>query len=127
MYENLDIFRTSAAMARHAGSRQALVARNIANADTPGYAASHIASFRDTVDTGGPGSLRTTRPGHLSVGPGGGRAAAADAHAEPSPGGNAVSLEQEMLEAVEVSREHNRAVSVYRHAMQVIRLSIGRS
>ena len=37
MYENLSILRLSSALAGHAAQRQSLTARNIANADTPGY------------------------------------------------------------------------------------------
>ncbi|HBT01561.1 MAG TPA: flagellar biosynthesis protein FlgB, partial [Citreicella sp.] len=35
MFQSLDVFRTAIAMARHAGTQQALSAQNIANADTP--------------------------------------------------------------------------------------------
>jgi len=33
MYQNVELFQTAGAMARHAGSRQAVVAQNIANAE----------------------------------------------------------------------------------------------
>ena len=45
MFENLQIFRMAHAMAAHAGARQTVVARNMANADTPGYTAQDIAPF----------------------------------------------------------------------------------
>ncbi len=38
MYEQLDLFRMSTAMARHAAARQAVIATNLANADTPATA-----------------------------------------------------------------------------------------
>lgn len=122
MYDTLNIFRTAAAMARHAGARQATIARNIANADTPGFRALRSAPFRETLEGTGAHRPRTTRPTHLA----GPAAEHSRAIAEPAPNGNAVSLESEMIRSVEASREHARALSIYRHAMNVVRLSIGR-
>jgi len=113
-------------MARHAGARQAVVAENIANADTPGYRAREIGAFAETYRDHPVMALRTTRPGHVHSAP---MASAARAHlsdAERSPNGNSVSLEIEMLHAVEVQREHSRALAIYRHALGVIRTSLGR-
>ncbi len=126
MYQNLDLFRTADAMARHAGARQAVVAENIANADTPGYRAREIGAFAETYRADATSVLRTTRPGHLHSAS---MASAARPHtsdAERSPNGNSVSLELEMLNAVEVQREHSRALAIYRHALGVIRTSLGR-
>lgn len=128
MYENLNLFRHSNAMAAHAGRRQALVAVNIANADTPGYQAKAIAPFSEAFRaSGGAGPVRTTRPGHMT-GSGGAppEARPQPAGTEPSPNGNTVSLEDEMLRAVEVGREHSRALGIYRHALNVIRSAISR-
>ena len=49
MFQNLDVFRTAMAMARHAGQAQALSAQNIANADTPGYRARDLPDFQQTL------------------------------------------------------------------------------
>lgn len=127
MYNSLDLFQTAGAMARHAGTRQAVVARNIANADTPGFQAQAIAPFKDVYASGTATEMRTTRPGHM-----GGSGTQSDiklqqsAVGDASPNGNTVSIEEEMLHNVEVSREHNRALTVYRHAMTVLRTSLGR-
>ena len=45
---------------------------------------------------------------------------------EPSPNGNTVSLETEMLNGVEVAREHSQALAIYKHALGIIRTSLGR-
>ena len=37
MFNGLAILKTASALAGHASARQAVIARNIANADTPGY------------------------------------------------------------------------------------------
>lgn len=121
MYQSLDLFQTSALMARHAGARQAVVATNVANADTPGYRAQAIPSFRDAYRASETGSLRATRPMHLGGDFSASSVRMGDRAVEPSPNGNAVSIEMEMLAGVEAGREHNRALNIYRHAMTVIR------
>ena len=126
MYESLDIFRTSAAMARHAGARQLVVAQNLANADTPGYRAMAMSGFEDSYRDASTTALRTTRPGHMGGGLGGAEDAVARTDAEPSPNGNSVSVELEMLAAIEAQREHSRALAIWRHGMTVIRTSLGR-
>lgn len=127
MHNSLDLFQTAAAMARHAGSRQAVVARNIANADTPDFKAQQIAAFSDVYQGSDLSVLRATRPGHLQGTTLASPAFASPATGEPSPNGNTVSIEDELLNAVAVSREHNRALTIYRHAMTVLRTSLGRS
>lgn len=127
MYNSLDLFQTAGAMARHAGARQAVVARNIANADTPDFQAQSIAAFKDVYADTGSTTMRATRPGHIGAQSG---QTIADLRqtpiGEPAPNGNTVSVEEEMLHAVDVSREHNRALTIYRHAMTVLRTSLGR-
>ncbi len=126
MYESLDLFQTSAAMARHAGARQALVAENIANADTPGFRARAIGAFSETYQANAVQAMRTTRAGHLRADASPSAARPVMTDDEPSPNGNSVSLEQEMLNGVEVAREHSRALAIYKHALGIIRTSLGR-
>jgi len=127
MYQNLTLFQTAAAMAEHAGTRQAVVASNIANADTPNYQARQLDAFKDLYQSQNVGKMRATRGGHV-----GGqldteqRITLTPATTEPSPNGNSVSIEDEMLAAVSVSREHSRALAIYRHGMTVLRTTLGR-
>lgn len=128
MHQSLDLFQTAHAMARHAGARQALVAQNIANADTPRYEARHIQPFQDIFEASGDMQMRATRAAHLSTGGTvGANATPLRTTTEPSPNRNTVSLEEEMMNSVAISREHNRALTIYRHAMTVLRTSLGRS
>lgn len=128
MFQSLEIFQTATDMARHAGARQAVVARNIANADTPGFQAQTIPAFKDVYQVADPARMRQTRPGHvMGSGPTVAKIAPADAGNPPSPNGNTVSLEDELLNAVAVSREHNRALTIYRHTMTVLRNGLGRT
>lgn len=125
MYQNLEIFRTSGAMAQHAGARQAVTARNIANADTPGYQAMQIPRFSESYEHRAQ-PVHRTRPGHLLTDARHRDAMMAQAKTEPSPNGNSVSIEEEMMKAVEISREHSRSLAIYRHGMTVLRTMLGR-
>ena len=127
MFQDLNIFQTAAQMAKHAGSRQAVIAQNIANADTPGFQARELAPFKDVLQGASANGLRATRPQHM----GGSDDASyamrtALANSEPSPNGNAVSVEEEMLKSVTVAQDHTRALAIYRHGMTVLRTVLGR-
>lgn len=127
MYQSLELFQTAMAMARHAGSGQAVVARNIANADTPGYTGQKVPAFRDAYDSRTVESQLATRPGHMGHDPTKILSThLANSGDEESPNGNAVSLEDEMLSSIAFSREHNRALAIYRHTMTVLRTSLGK-
>ncbi len=126
MFENLDIFRMSHAMARHAGTRQALIAQNMANADTPGYAARDLAPFQAYLETNiGDFRPRATRAAHLH-GAGVNRAYDPSIRhdGEADPNGNSVSIETEMVKAVEVKRQHDRALAIYKHSLTVLRSAV---
>jgi len=130
MLEEIDLFRLSHAMARHAGARQAVVAQNMAHADTPGYAARDIAPFSAYLGGTAGFAPRATRPGHLNGSHAGiapGFAPRIDRTATRDPNGNSVALETEMLRAVEVRRQHNRALAIWRSGLGVLRAAIGRN
>jgi flagellar basal-body rod protein FlgB len=123
MFETLDVFRISSAMAKHAGQKQALAAQNVANADTPGYAARDIPDFKTLyLSESAAGTQRATRAKHLNGLAGAvGMAAPIDVKKGATPNGNQVSLEQEMLKSVDAKRQHDRALAIYKHAMTVLR------
>ncbi|EPX82615.1 FlgB family protein [Salipiger mucosus] len=126
MFENLDVFRTAMAMSRHAGTQQAVSAQNIANADTPGYRALEIPDFAETF-AAMQGAARATRPGHLFGQVDGTQAPTISKRRETAdPNGNTVSLEQEMMTAVNARRAHDRALAIYRSSLTLLRTSLGR-
>lgn len=126
MYQSLDLFRLSGAMATHAGARQAVVARNVANADTPGYQAMSIPPFREAYRTVQSDRMQATRPGHFGSDPAFQTVRAGAFATEPAPNGNAVSLELEMVHGVEAAREHSRALAIYQHGLNILRSTLGR-
>lgn len=127
MFQDLSIFQTATAMAKHAGVRQSVVAQNIANADTPGFRAREVIPFEEMVKVTSQSTQLATRSGHLRFD---GETQSSNitrfSESEPSPNGNSVSIEEEMLKAVGISQDHNRALAIYRHGMTVLRTALGR-
>ncbi len=128
MHQNLTLFRVAHAMASHAGTRQAVISQNIANADTPGYRAKDIPAFQEMVGQQIGSVQRATRSAHLNFGQNTAspQIVAAAATGQTSPNGNSVSLEEQMLNAVEVKRQHDRALAIYKFTLGVLRTSLGR-
>ena len=86
-------------------TRQAVVARNIANANTPGFKAQEVKPFADVLNHASLG-LAATSPLHLGDESGSVRAAGRKT-SEPwavTASGNSVSLEKELIAAGEVNR-----------------------
>lgn len=128
MFKNLEVFRMSHDMARHAGARQAVIAQNMANSDTPGYTARDIMDFSTQLKTEtGEFSQRATRAGHLNGANGDlGYATIERPDTLGDPNGNAVSVETEMLHAVNTKRQHDRAVMIYKSALTMLRTAVRR-
>jgi flagellar basal-body rod protein FlgB len=126
MFQNLDIFRTAMMMARHAGAQQAAGAQNIANADTPAYRAKEVMGFVEMMQQHpGPDRLRATRPGHM-MGQTPDEIPISERRESADPNGNSVSIETEMLTAVDAKRAHDRSLAIYRSNLNILRTSVGR-
>ena len=125
MFEKIEMMRMARALGQHASQRQITVARNIANADTPGFKAEDVASFADNYRAAS-APMRTTDPRHLDAPEWSPAAHAATAETGVSPNGNSVSLEEEMLKAAEVKRSHDLSLGIYSSALDLMRTSIGR-
>jgi len=50
MFGNIELFRLSQAMATHASTRLGVIAKNVANADTPGYRGQDTVAFTPDLD-----------------------------------------------------------------------------
>lgn len=102
-----DLFALGARRLDWLATREATIARNVANADTPGFKPSDLKPFEDALAASG-APLARTNPLHMaSTGaqgaPGSWRAGEARSW-ETSISGNAVSLEQELARAAETNR-----------------------
>jgi flagellar basal-body rod protein FlgB len=126
MFENLDVFMISSAMAKHAGTRQALISQNVANADTPDYLARDLPTFKSSYEMSGSATQKATRSGHLNVTTLVGDSTPIVDRTAASPDGNTVSIEQQMLKATDTIRQHDQALAIYKSALGVLRSSLGR-
>lgn len=127
----VNLLNLASALGSYAYARQGVIARNVANADTPGYKAQDFAAFTSAADQalGRGAALRQTRAGHIGY---------RDSYAElaletrsgfgtQSPNGNTVSLEDQMIRSAEVQQQHDLAIGVYTKAIAIMRASLGRS
>jgi flagellar basal-body rod protein FlgB len=126
MFEKLELTRMAQALAAHSGARMAVIARNVAHADTPGYKAQDLPDFGSVFAADGM-DMRATRSGHLGGFAGGPALIAEHAPGREAPNGNSVSLEGEMVKSVEARQAHEMALAIYRATSDVVRASLGRS
>lgn len=127
MFQKIEVMQMARAMGHHVAQRQNIVARNIANADTPGYKAQDLQSFEQSYQRDSFAQMRTTNARHIDTpdwSPAGARIVTDEAGV--SPNGNSVSIEDEMLKAAELKRSHDLSLGIYRSAMDLMRTSIGR-
>lgn len=129
MFEKLEIFRMAQTMAIHAGARQAVVAQNMANADTPGYVAREIKPFKAVMADENSGfGQKATRPGHLNGTQNSFQFDVSKVRDAPAdPNGNSVSLEQEMINAADVKRQHDLALAIYKSSLSILRTAVSRT
>jgi flagellar basal-body rod protein FlgB len=107
------IFDVTAQQGRWLAVKQATIATNVSNANTPGYKAQEVRAFDEVLDRTRL-TLASTHAGHLDTGGADVRSAVTKA-ADPwevSHSGNSVSLEQEMLKASEVNRSYALNTSI---------------
>jgi len=116
--------------------RQSILSQNVANADTPGYAALDLkpADF-STVLKGHTqqgdfqGGLTVTDPRHIAINPqgAGGFETQESGETETDPSGNSVSNEEEMMKVAETQTQYQAATDIYAKAIQMMRTAIDRS
>lgn len=128
MLQSLEIFQSAQSLARHSARQQAVVAKNIAHADTPDFKAMTLPDQKaqtQSLQLATP--TRAPRQAHIvTTSSQGTLTPRVDRTAELSPNGNSVSIETEILKSIEAERSHKRAMTVYQSALTILRTSIGR-
>lgn len=124
MFEKVGLLSLATDKARHAAARQEVAARNMANADTPGFRARDVTDFNAAVERGV--SARRTHPAHFEFSTRTTGWEEVDAGGAADPNGNTVSIDEEVLRSVQAERDHSRAISVYQASLGVLRSSLGR-
>jgi flagellar basal-body rod protein FlgB len=115
-------------------ARQNVLAQNVANADTPGFAAKDLkpVDFSDvlkgaTASGQFKGGLAVTDPRHIALNTASGTdfADVASPDSESNPNGNTVSLEQEMIRVSDTQAEYQAASNLYAKAVDMMKTAIG--
>jgi flagellar basal-body rod protein FlgB len=136
MLEGIALFRLASDRMQYLAERQALIARNIANADTPNYVARDLTSFTfdsalaaqsgGSVPTGGKLAMTLTSGGHL-----GGAEPSASASSSfassgygEKPDGNQVSIEEQMVKAADNTNAFALVSAAYSKSISIMKMSI---
>jgi flagellar basal-body rod protein FlgB len=109
----MDVFQLAEQRLAWTGQRQAVLAQNIANANTPGYGARDVQPFAAYLAgagrrDGGPGAAKTDKVA-----------------AERSPDGNAVTLDQQLVKMAETDTDNQLAMTLYKKYVGLFRTAIG--
>jgi flagellar basal-body rod protein FlgB len=114
-------------------ARQDVLSQNVANADSPGYAARDLKpmNFAEMVKRANGGASDTamtvTDPRHIALTQSqtGNYAGADTPDTEASPNGNTVSLEEEMIKVSDTQAQYQAATNLYSKALSMMRTAIG--
>lgn len=108
-------------------ARQRLLARNVANADTPGFRPSDAVPFQAVLARShAAAGLVTTDARHLMPARHASLAAEARRVAERTPNGNAVSLDEQAVRIAETDQAHALAMGLHRKYIGLFRMTLGR-
>ncbi len=105
--------------------RQALLAENIANADTPSWRARDVAPFASVLAQRSSGlALQSTAPRHLPGTPAPG--ASARRSGEHAPDGNSVRLDVELSKVADTESAHELTTDIYMKYLGFFRTALGK-
>jgi flagellar basal-body rod protein FlgB len=127
---NIPIFAMLRTRMQWHQERQRVLAENVANADTPNFRPRDLAppKFDNRAPAAGLTLVRTD-PGHITgANAGGGSQFQSDRKegSEIRPGGNAVSLEDEMLKVAANQMDYQAATTLYSRSLGLLKTAVGR-
>lgn len=112
--------------------RQKIIAENVANANTPGYAPHDLKPFSfqaqmQAQQMAGASTMAVTNPGHM-LPPHASRADApkpvATKDSETTLDGNSVVLEEEMLKMGQARMDYDAAIGFYQKSLNLLRMAV---
>ena len=125
MLDAIPVFAILKAKLGYDGERQKVIAQNVANADTPGYAPRDLSKFSVSGALGQAGGIAPTRTHALHLSgraPAAGPWKAADApDTEARLDGNQVVLEEQMMKMNEASSDYQAALTLYSQSLGLLR------
>ncbi|MDX2112211.1 MAG: flagellar basal body rod protein FlgB [Alphaproteobacteria bacterium] len=133
-YTDLPLFQIMRGKLGHLSQRQAVLAQNIANADTPGYKAKDVkeqdfAAIASRMHQAASMPMAKTNAGHLSGQPvsvGSNKFIKRESTYEQNPNGNNVVIEEEMMRVAENQAEYQKVLNLYRKSVDMFRTALGR-
>ena len=133
MLETMNLFNGLNEKMAYLAQRQTVLAKNVSNADTPGYRPNDLKlpDFARTLGTSESKtqqlSLTSTQPGHvngltpLTLGNSTSKPIAQRHTYEVSPTGNAVDLEEQMMKSSQTSMDYQMITNLYSKNMDLLR------
>ncbi len=137
---DIPIFAMLRSRMGYLAQRQRVIAENVANADTPGFAPHDLKafSFQARVQAAASasavapaGTMAVTQRGHMQA-PGTGQGLAAGVKSvktndsEVTLSGNGVVLEEEMMKMTQARMDYDAAVSFYQKSLDMLKLATRR-
>ena len=109
-----------------ADQRQAVLAQNIANANTPGYQPHDLRPFAEALSNAGAVVPVRTNPSHLAgtistQAPG----ETIDRTHMKSPDGNAVALDEQLVQVADTETTHELVTAIYRSYVGMFKTAVG--
>jgi flagellar basal-body rod protein FlgB len=127
---DIPIFSMMRARMGYLSEKQRVIAENVANASTPGYAPHDLKPFNFQAQVqaaAGPGSMAVTHAGHM-LPPGAKRGAnvkpVKTKDSETTMDGNSVVLEEEMMKLTDARMDYDAAVGFYTKSLDILKLAI---
>jgi flagellar basal-body rod protein FlgB len=128
-FADLPIFNLMQQKMSWLGNRQDVLARNIANASTPGYVPQDLREieFGSALKAATRGDLQMTNARHLTSASSGGGAfrTMAAPGSQSSPDGNSVILEEQAMKVSDTQMQYAEAAGLYKKMMSMWRSALG--
>ena len=132
--QDIGLFQALSAKMDYLSQRQAIIAQNVANSDTPNYRPKDLAPvdfgamLKSELRGGKNVSIAATNANHLSGGKDGidPKAKKQKDTYEVAPAGNAVIMEEQLLKAGANNMDYNLMLNVYQKQVSMMRTAIGR-
>ncbi|CAN5172946.1 flagellar basal body rod protein FlgB [soil metagenome] len=128
--DDIPLFNMLKAKLGYDARRQGLIAQNVANSETPGFAPKDLRAFSFEAAMQSGTAMTRTQGGHIAGRTRGSSASAArpvDApDGEARLDGNQVVLEEQMMKMSDARADYDAAISMYQQSMSMLRTAARR-
>lgn len=126
MIDGINLFQTVTQKVEYLSVRHTLIAENVANADTPGYRAHDLKPFTEALRTVKPAGMLATHGRHMVAKTG--QTTFREENRvqgwEVEPSGNQVSLEEQMIEAADNTRDYELATQLMKKHVTMLKATL---